>query len=258
MIFYFGKIAVLMFGPLGIVLLLLLIALLFFRRRPLAGRATLAAAIVILWAFSTHAVSQWLLRGLENQVPGYTVETAPMEPAIIVLGGFLHTPGGVRRRGEFMEASDRLLQGFRLYRAGKAPLILISGGEVPMFGKGMQTESEAARSILVEWGVPEAAILVETRSKNTEENARFSREVLGARGIQRALLVTSASHMPRAVRAFRKAGLEVSPSPTDYLTGWPEPDLPFRFLPGPEALLNSANALKEYVGLFIYRLRGWA
>jgi uncharacterized SAM-binding protein YcdF (DUF218 family) len=257
MIFYFGKIAVLMFGPLGIVILLLLIALIFFRR-PLVGRIVLAAAIVILWAFSTHAVSQWLLRGLENQVPGYTVENAPMEPAIVVLGGFLHTPGGVHKRGELTEASDRLLQGFRLYRAGKAPLILISGGEVPMFGKGPETEAEAARSILEEWGVPEAAILVETRSKNTEENARFSRDVLGARGIHRALLVTSAAHMPRAVRAFRKAGLEVSPSPTDYQTGWPEPDLPFRFLPGPEALMNSANALKEYVGLFIYRLRGWA
>ena len=64
--------------------------------------------------------------------------------------------------------------------------------------------------------------------------------------------------MPRAIAAFRKAGLEVSPSPTDYRTGWPEPDLPFRLLPDTEALHNSTDALREYIGLFVYRLRGWA
>src|SRR5205085_6891262 len=101
---------------------------------------------------------------------------------------------------------------------------------VPMFGSGTQTEAEAARTVLEEWGVPESAILVETRSKNTAENGAFSRDVLATRGIQRVLLVTSAYHMPRAVAAFRRAGLQVSPSPTDIQTGWSEPDLVFRIM----------------------------
>lgn len=257
MFFYFGKVATYVFGPLGMVIILLIAALFLYRRVRL-GRAILAAGILILWAFSTHIVSQSLLRGLESQVPGYSLENAPREPAIVVLGGFMRVPNAAHKRGDFTDSVDRLLHGFRLYRAGKAPLILISGGQVPMFGIGTETEAEAARSVLEEWGVPESAILIETRSKNTAENGAYSRDLLASRGIHRALLVTSAFHMPRAVAAFRKAGLEVSPSPTDYLTGWPEPDLPFRLLPDTEALHDSADALKEYVGLFVYRLRGWA
>ena len=149
------------------------------------------------------------------------------------------------------------MQAFRLYRAAKAPLILVSGGEVPGLGKGTQTEAEAARTVLLEWGVPDTAILVEKQSKSTAENATRSRDLLAARGIKRALLVTSAAHMPRAVGVFRKAGLEVSPCPTDYLTGWAQPDLPFRILPDPSALNDSTIALHEYAGLLIYRIRGW-
>jgi uncharacterized SAM-binding protein YcdF (DUF218 family) len=257
MIFYFGKLAALVFGPLGLTLILLLIALWFYRGRAI-GRWTLAFAFLILWSLSTRFISQSLLRGLENQIPGYTVETAPQAPVVIVLGGFMRTANAAHPRGEFNDAADRLMQAFRLYKAGKAPLILVSGGDVPMFGKGIQTESESARSILEEWGVPESAILVETRSKDTEENAFFSRELLAQRGIHRALLVTSASHMPRAFATFRKLGLDVLPSPADYSTGWPAGDLPFQFLPGPDALNDSARALREYVGLLVYRIRGWA
>jgi uncharacterized SAM-binding protein YcdF (DUF218 family) len=257
MFFYAGKVATYVFGPLGLVVILLICALVLYRR-PRLCRTILAFSIVVLWAFSAPIVSQSLLRGLENQVPGYTLENAPHEPAIVVLGGFMQVPSVIHKQGDFSDAVDRLLHGFRLYRAGKAPLILVSGGPVPMFGSGTETEAEAARSVLEEWGVPESAILVETRSKNTAENGTFSRDLLAARGIHRVLLVTSAFHMPRAVAAFRKAGLEVSPSPTDYQTGWPEPDLLFRYLPDTRALRYSADALREYVGLFIYRLRGWA
>lgn len=256
MIFYFGKLAGNLFGPLGLAIILVVTAL-FLIRKARVARILAIAGVAILWLCSTRLVSQALLGGLENRIPGFTVDTAPRSPVIIVLGGFIRAPGGSREHGELSEAGDRLLQAFRLYRAGKAPLILVSGGAVPMLGNSAGTESEAARTILLEWGVPDAAILIEKRSKNTAENARFSREMLAARGIKRALLVTSAAHMPRAVGAFRKAGLEVSPSPANYLTGWAQPDLPFRILPDTGALSDSTLALHEYIGLLIYRLRGW-
>src|SRR5258708_5618872 len=256
MFFYIGKLAGNLFGPLGLAIILFITALFLFRKARLA-RIVAIGGIAILWLFSTRLVSQALLRGLESWIPGYTAESAPQEPVIIVLGGFMRTPYGARKHGELAEGGDRLLQALRLYRAGKAPLILISAGDVPIFGKGNETEAEAARTILLEWGVPDAAILVEKRSKSTAENARFSRELLAARGIRRALLVTSAAHMPRAVGAFRSARMDVSPSPADHLTGWSEPDLPFRLLPDPAALNDSALALHEYIGLLIYRLRGW-
>ena len=256
MFFYFGKIAVLMVGPLGLGIILLVIALVLYRGSKL-GRIVLACGIGILWLFSTQVVSQAMLRGLEHHERVYSLENAPVEPAIIVRGGFLRPPNAIHKQGELTGGGDRLVQAFRLYRAGKAPLILISGGDVPMFGKGAMTESEAARILLEEWGVPDTAIVVESRSKNTVENARFSHDLLAARGIHTVLLVTSAYHMPRAAGVFRKTGLEVVPVAADHVTGWPEPDVPFRVLPETGALSDSATALKEYIGLFVYRLRGW-
>lgn len=257
MFFYFGKIAGLVFGPVGIIAIFMIAALIFYRR-PRLGRGLLIAAILLLWAMSTDLLSDPLLRGLEYKVRSVTLENAPTEPVIIILGGFLNNTTKARPHPAFAHSADRLLQGFRLYRAGKAPLILITSGTVPMFGVGTQAESEAARTILEEWGVPESAILVETRSQSTHENAVFTSQMLAARGIHRGLLVTSASHMPRAYGCFRKAGMDVVPCPADYLTGWAAPDLPFRFLPNSEALNETAAAFHEYMGLFLYRLRGWA
>src|SRR5581483_106464 len=239
MFFYFGKIADLIFGPVGIVLILMLAALIFYRR-PRLGRILLACGIVGLWGLSASLTSDPLIRGLEYKLPGVTIENAPVEPVIIILGGFLNVPTKSRPHPAFMHAADRLVHGFRLYKAGKAPLILVSSGVVPMLGVGTQTESEAARTMLEEWGVPESAILVETRSASTHENAVFSAQMLAARGIHDALLVTSASHMPRAYACFRRAGLNVVAAPCDYLTGWAPPDAPFRILPTADNLKDSA------------------
>jgi uncharacterized SAM-binding protein YcdF (DUF218 family) len=257
MFFYFGKIAGVVFGPLGIVVILMLAALIFYRR-PRLGRGLLITAVVLLWGMSAGMFSDPLLRALEYRVPSVSLENAPAEPVIIVLGGFLNTPTRARPHPVLTHSADRLVQAFRLYRAGKAPLILISSGTVPMFGVGTETESEAARTMLQEWGVPASAILVETHSQSTHENAVFSARLLAERGIRSALLVTSASHMPRAFACFRKAGMDVVACPADYLTGWAPADLPFRVLPHTEALNDTAAAFHEYMGLFLYKLRGWA
>jgi uncharacterized SAM-binding protein YcdF (DUF218 family) len=113
-------------------------------------------------------------------------------------------------------------------------------------------------ALMQEWGVPAEAILVEDRSLNTRENALFSFELLRARQIRRILLVTSATHMPRAAAVFRKAGFEVIPAPADFVTGWTSLDLPLDWWPGADALEKSDQAIKEWLGLWIYRLRGWA
>lgn len=256
MFFYFGKIAGLIFGPAGLVMILLIAAFIFYRRSIL-GRTLLACGMVLLWVLGAGMPSDPLIRGLEYKIPGVTVENAPVEPVIIVLGGFLNGTTAARPHPTFSHSADRLLQGFRLYRAGKAPLILISSGIVPIYGASTESEAEAARTILEEWGVPESAILVETKSQSTHENAVFSSRMLAARGIHRGLLVTSASHMPRAYGCFRKAGIEVVPAPADFLTGWAPPGLPLLLLPSADALYDSATALHEYLGLLAYRMRGW-
>ncbi len=258
MLFYLGKIASYLMAPLSVGLILLLLAFVFYRRRGL-GRVLLFLGIVTLWAFSIRPVSQRLMYGLEYAVPGYTVETAPHADAIVVLGGLLHSPSATRKAPELEESSDRLMQALRLYHAGKAPLILVTSGTVAILeGKDVMNEAQAARQVLMEWGVPDSAIVVETQSQNTHENATETRKILDSRGLHNVLLVTSAYHMPRSVAVFRKEGVNVLPCPTDYRTGWGEPDRIFQYLPDPLAAEDTAEVVKERVGLLIYRLHGWA
>ena len=122
------------------------------------------------------------------------------------------------------------------------------------------------RELLDALGVPPEAIIDESRSRNTYENAVFVREIVEARGDEELLLVTSAMHMPRSLAIFVKQGLSVSPAPVDFLAtkgeegrthapgfeGWL-----LKVVPSAERLELSTRALREYIGLVIYRLRGW-
>jgi len=111
--------------------------------------------------------------------------------------------------------------------------------------------------LLEEWDIPSTAIQVEGVSINTHENAIRSYQALAPRGIRRILLVTSSLHMPRAAGAFRKAGFEVIAAPADFRGGWSEPNVLARWLPSAKNLVDSDMALYEWLGIAIYRLRGW-
>ena len=256
MFFYASKVIPVFFYPLGLSLLLLALAILLRSKR--ARILLISAALLLLLTFSSQVVSHALMRSLESQTPSPGIEAVPVEQAIVVLGGYLHSPNALHRDADLKDAGDRLFEGLRLYRAGKAPLIVLTGGNISFLGKDELPEAAAARDVLIEWGVPAAAIVVEDQSRNTEENASYTRRIVHARGIRRILLVTSAFHMPRARAVFRKTGFEVTPVPTDYQTGWGEPDLLFQCLPDTDNLNLSTAALKEWLGLALYRLRGWA
>jgi uncharacterized SAM-binding protein YcdF (DUF218 family) len=243
--------------PLGLSLLLLGVAAAL-RRRAAWTRALCFSAFLLLFLFSSSTVSQLLLRSLEKQYPQLPMESIPQAEAIVVLGGSTsRSPASPDQAPELDSASDRLLYAARLFRAGKAPLILFSGGAVPFLtSRPGGSEAEAATQLLKEWAVPGQAILLEDKSRNTRENALFSRPILQSRRISLILLVTSASHMPRASAVFRKVGFQVIPAPADFQTGDDEGLLP-RILPDAGSLANSELALKEWLGLIVYRLRGW-
>ena len=121
----------------------------------------------------------------------------------------------------------------------------------------MQSEADASRVLLNALGVPQNLIVTESDSRNTRQNAIFTAGLAADRGIRSILLVTSAWHMPRAVAAFRQTALEVIPAATDYTYMDPAP-LILMILPQAGGLALSTRALKEYLGLLVYRLRGWA
>jgi uncharacterized SAM-binding protein YcdF (DUF218 family) len=100
--------------------------------------------------------------------------------------------------------------------------------------------------------------VLERKSKTTYENALYSKQLLDERGIQDVLVVTSAAHMTRALAVFRSLGLHATAAPTDYETGglidYRNPTI---WLPDASTLSGTASALKEYLGILVYWLRGW-
>jgi len=247
-------------GPLGDPLVLALAlsacALLAWKRRRLAFRL-LIASFALLLIFSSSILANALQHSLEDHYPD-PGDNPPQAQAIVVLGGTLHMPYARHHTTGLIESSDRLLLAFRLYRAGKAPLVFCSGGNNPIgTSSGQLPEATWMARLLEEWNIPATAIQQEGGSINTRDNALMSYQALSPRGIHRILLVTSAMHMPRAAGAFRKAGFEVIAAPADFRTGWGQATLSSRLLPSVNNLLASDQALHEWLGILVYRLRGW-
>lgn len=188
------------------------------------------------------------MRSLESR---YQPPPAASGDIIVMLGGgaTADTPN-VHGKGHLTGfAANRLLTAAQLYHSTGVP-VLISGGQV--FANSGK-EAEIARHILLGLGIPDNKIIVEGKSLNTTDNARYTQELLTERGFSSPILVTSAFHMERAVGQFAKFGVAVLPYPTDYQTNT-------RFLfewhqlwPRADAFYNTQLAVKEYLGLMAIR-----
>lgn len=227
--------------------------------RPFRPRWTsrlLWAGVVLIVVLSSKWVGNGLLGNLERQYPTLSIEETPTADVIVVLGGTTVPAIAPRREVEVTEAYDRLLHGMRLYRAGKASRLLLSGGVIPELTGSEQSEAQQLRLLALESGIPESALLLEERSRNTHENALYAAEMMRSGGWSRALLVTSASHMPRSAGAFRAQNIDFVAVPTDVRSA----DRPFalwHLMPTAYGLDKSTAAVKEYVGWCVYALRGW-
>ena len=238
--------------------LALLTGSLLLRRFKKASFLLALGAFLMLIVPGIPAISDHLVASLEDQYPDSSMDTITPAQAIVVLGGTLQPASEQHPASHLVDSSDRLLVALRIYRAGKAPLILCSGGNLSLFKQSSddQSEARAMSGLLQEWGLPASAILTEENSVNTHENATMSFELLSVRRIRRIILVTSAIHMPRAVATFRKAGFEVVPAPADFYIGWGGDYT--HWIPDAGSLISTELALREWVGLWVYQRRGWA
>jgi uncharacterized SAM-binding protein YcdF (DUF218 family) len=199
----------------------------------LIGLVQLGLALVVFWIAATPVFADWLDWRLESEFPPVNVETLPQSDVVILLGGV-----GL----DLDNPANRIMHALRIYRAGKAPFILISGGNADP---------------LVELRVPRSALILETESRDTRENAVNTADIFKAHGWRNGLLVTSAGHMPRALAAFQKVGLNVVPAPTDMEARAPQFD-GHHLQMDKEALLRTTATIKEMIGLLVYRCLGWA
>lgn len=253
---FLSKLLPLFLYPVGLTISLVLIgglcSMLNFRRLALSS---FGAAMAILWVCSTPVFANWALVSLERQYPARTMAETPEADVAIVLGGALGQPLPPRVDVDLSGAADRVLHAARLYRAGKVKHILVSAGNVPWV-PALKPEAELIKELLVEWGVASEAIELATASRNTYENALEIERMWKVRGFKSALLVTSATHMPRAMAVFLRAGVPVIASTTDVLAVDGDHDL-FKWLPDASALSMTTNAAKEWMGFLAYKVRGY-
>ena len=144
----------------------------------------------------------------------------------------------------------------RLQLEGKGGLILVMAGNRPRSPLG-QSEPEATKILLGEWGVPAKAVILDGSSHNTRENALNAAVLLEKWSCGLPLLVTSAAHMKRSVAAFRKIGVEVFPVSTDVRFTKNDHITAHDWIPNSLSLRYTSNAIREWMGQKIYEFKGW-
>lgn len=217
-------------------------------RRYRTGTALLVLSALWLGLCSTPWFANHLQDGLQSHYPSRPAASYPKADAIVVLGGG-EVPGFEGESGDDPDSLQTTRTGFglELFRAGRASVILVSGES---------GEATQAAQMLIAQGVPNKAIIIDNDSHNTHQNAVRSATLLRKAGLSRILLVTSPIHMPRAAATFRRQGLDVVPAPTiEPPVGGPATPA---WRPRRSALSRSWHCLREYIGRWVYELRGWA
>jgi uncharacterized SAM-binding protein YcdF (DUF218 family) len=261
---FLSKLLPLFFYPLGLVFLLLIISLILWWKYPHWLPIPIITACFILFIGGNCWVSNLLVKSLEWQYIS-TTDNLPNAEVIVILGGGIKPRIYPRPMVDLAEPSDRVVYGAKLFKMGKSPLIIPTGGRIPWRGgKNLPSEADDMTELLLFLGIPESAIIKEGNSFNTYDNAVNTRRILEKLNIKRILLVTSAIHMPRSVKIFEKQNLEVIPAPTDYLVtqkDFGEEDTfqntLINLLPDSNYLNNTTLAIKEYIGIVVYKLKGW-
>lgn len=219
-----------------------------------AGRGLALAGAVGLVAAGVLPTGALLLRPIEDRFPRPAADLAA-PTGIIVLGGSTdETLALARGRVTIVDAADRLTEAVALARRFPAARLVFTGGSGALMGSAL-TEAADVHRLWLDMGVPASRITVEDRSRNTDENVRFTKALVAPEPGQLWLLVTSASHMARSVALFRANNWPVVPDPVDYRTHGDASDWrPSLEVPG--NLRRVDLAVREWVGLLVYRLSG--
>jgi uncharacterized SAM-binding protein YcdF (DUF218 family) len=226
------------------------VALLFTRRKRL-GQGMMAASLLALAVAGWSPLANWLIAPLENRFPAWRGAGAP--DGIVVLGGAI-SPELSKARGRVAlnESAERMTVAADLARRYPAARIVFSGGSGGLSGGA--AEADFVLPLFESFGIARERVTLEGRSRNTADNARFTKELVQPKPDERWLLVTSAYHMPRAIGVFRRAGFAVEAYPVDWRTSAGDLASPFAVFSA--GLARTDVAVHEWLGLLAYRLTG--
>jgi uncharacterized SAM-binding protein YcdF (DUF218 family) len=239
--------------PPGLFVALLLVGAIFSRKHK-AQMVFLLFMAMGTYLAALGPVANSLLIPLENQ---YTVpdmhDLRDSQVYVVLMGGM--DDKGMDVFGQGTLASDstaRLSAAYRLYRMARKPIIISGGSAVP---SGIP-ESEIGKRFLTKLGVRNDHIMIETRSRDTHENASYTKELCAGRGVSKIVLVTSAYHMKRAMMLFAPLFRDVSPCPSDFRAFSGQSGIR-RFFPDAESLHGTSIALRERLGILFYHTNSW-
>ena len=253
MFFYLSKLIWALFVPTNILLLMgvlgVLILLTRFKRLAIIMMSTSLMALSFI-AFSP--ASEWLMKPLEDRfVQSKNIEKVD---GIIILGGAI---GFNRDEIKLTDQGARMSAGIALWQKHQGAKLVFTGGDGGILSTGERwTESQAAKKFFQDIGIDSAKIVYEDQSRNTYENALYTKQKLNPKAGEKWIVVTSAFHMARAMGCFRKVEWDVIAHPVDYET---EAKLQFLALSrhGSGNLKRFDIAAKEWIGLIAYRLNGY-
>jgi len=198
------------------------------------------SSIIIIYLPSISPIQRVLFKLIH--VSSYPISKLDNIDAIVVLGG----------------EPSRSISGLRLYKQNIAPLIVMSGGSGNILEEN-QKESDRMTDFLIEFGVDKDKILSENKSRNTRENAFFSKKIMDNYQIEKIALVTSNIHMKRSIKVFEKLNYKVFPYNSQIFRIPRNINRfdPFVFFPNVENLFISSQIIYEYFALMLYKINGW-
>jgi uncharacterized SAM-binding protein YcdF (DUF218 family) len=253
--FFFSKTLGIMLLPANFLIGLgLLGAILLMTRFSALGRKLLVASVAILAICGFSPLGNLVLYPLESRFPPWDAARGAPD-GIIVLGGSIDADLSVAHDSAAVTAAaDRVIEAAALARRYPNARIVFSGGSANLISADAR-EADYAAAIFESLGVSRDRLIMERRSRNTQENAEFSKAIAAPKSGERWLLVTSAYHMPRSVGLFRKAGFAVEPYPVDWHTGKRADMLTFSSL-AVDGLKRTDVGIREWIGLAVYWATG--
>ena len=224
-------------------------------RRPARRKRFLVAALVLLLLGTNGGLANQAL--LAWEMPPVPLRAIAPHDAGILLTGMANTHKSPHDRVYLSSAADRLTHTLWLYRAHRIRRIIVSGGSGDL-AKRVHTEAEETNTLLRLAGIPQKDILLEDRSRNTHENAMYTKELLAQHpDIKSLVLVTSAFHERRALGCFHRVGLNVTPFPVDFRTVDPGESLGYWLIPEAGALTTWSLLIHEITGYLTYKVMGY-
>jgi uncharacterized SAM-binding protein YcdF (DUF218 family) len=218
------------------------------------GRKSVIAAAALFAICGFSPLGNWVIYSLESRFPPWDA-TKGAPDGIVVLGGSIDPVRSAAHGGAVVKgAADRIIAAAALAHRYPKARIIFSGGSANLISDEVR-EADYASALFESLGISKQRLTMERASRNTFENAEFSKAIAAPKSGERWLLVTSAYHMPRSVGLFRKAGFAVEPYPVDWRVGGRADLVSFQIF-SVDGLANVDTGVREWIGLVAYGMTG--